>query len=219
MCRVAHSFYSELYSPEAVDPAAQESLLSLINDKFNEEAQVTLNSRLTIEELEDALKTMDNDKAPGPDGLSPAFYKAFSDTVLPKVLEIFNKAFDMETFSPELAKSQIVLLYKKDDPTLIKNYRSITLLNVNYKIVTKALAKRFSKVLANVVGPFQHAFIPGRRATDCAMALNLVFEKIKKCNSAGIILSLDMKKAYDRVHHRWLFKVLDKLEAGLTITK
>jgi hypothetical protein len=219
MCRVAHSYYSKLYSPEETDPAAQESLLSLIDNKFNIEAQNILNTLLTIEELEDALKSMGNDKAPGPDELSPVFYKMFSDVTLPLILNTFNEAFDRDVFSAELAEGQIVLLYKKDDSTLMKNYCLITLLNVDYKIVTKALAKRFSKVLADGVGPFQHAFIPGRRATDCAMALNLVYENLKINNKDGIILSLDMEKAYDRVYHKWLFKVLDKLEAGQTVTR
>ena len=74
-------------------------------------------------------------------------------------------------------------------------------------------------MLTEVVGPFQHAFVPGRRASDCAMTLNLIMEKLKLKNKAGIILSLDMEKAYDRVHHGWLFKVLERLETGPTITR
>jgi hypothetical protein len=108
----------------------------------------------------------------------------------------------MNEFPAELAKGQIILLYKKDNSTLMKNYCLITLLNVDYKIMIKTLAKRFSKVLADVIDSFQHAFISGRRVTDCAMILNLVYEKLKKSNSSGIILSLNMKKAYDRVHHK-----------------
>ena len=101
----------------------------------------------------------------------------------------------------------------------MKNYWSITLLNVDYKIITKTLSIRFSKVLEEVVGPYQHAFTPGRRATNCAMALNLIFENLKENNMSGLVLSLDMEKAYDRVYHGWLFKVLDSLEAGPNITK
>jgi hypothetical protein len=100
----------------------------------------------------------------------------------------------------------------------MKNYWPITLLNVDYKIITKALTKRFSKVLSKVVGPSQHAFVSGRRALDCAMALNLIMEKLKLEKKTGLILSLDMEKAYDRVHHEWLFKVLERLETGATMT-
>ena len=145
---------------------------------------------------------MDSNKAPGPDGLSPAFYKKYKEFTLPLVLATFREAFELEVFPQELAAGQIILLYKKEDPTVMKNYRPITLLNVDYKIITKALSKRFSKVLEEVVGPYQHAFTPGRRATDCAMALNLIFEKLKESNMSGLVLSLDMEKAYDRVHHR-----------------
>jgi hypothetical protein len=154
MCRVVHSYYSELYTPKKIDPVAQESLLALINDKFNREVRKSLNADLTIKELKDTLKSMNSNKAPGLDGLSPAFYKTFSNIILPLVLKMFREALAMNVFPAELTAGQIVLLYKKENSTLMQNYQSITLLNINYKIVTKALAKRFSKILANVIGSY-----------------------------------------------------------------
>jgi hypothetical protein len=201
MCETAHSFYSELYTPEEVDNTAQEDLLNLIDNKFNENSRNTLNADLTVEEINAALDTMSNNKSPGPDGLTAAFYKQFREILAPILLAAFKEAFASEEFSAELSAGQIILLYKKEDLTLMKNYRLITLLNTDYKIITKALARRFSKVLTEVVGPFQHAFIPGRRASDCAMALNLIIEKLRLNNESGIILSLDIEKAYNRVHH------------------
>jgi hypothetical protein len=51
------------------------------------------------------------------------------------------------------------------------------------------------------------------------MTLNLVYERLKAQKKPDIILSLNMKKAYDRVYYKWLFKVLKRLEAGLNINK
>jgi hypothetical protein len=73
MCRVVHSYYSELYTSEEINPVAQKSLLSLINNKFNREARETLNADLTIKELKDTLKSMNSNKALGLDSLSLAF--------------------------------------------------------------------------------------------------------------------------------------------------
>ena len=104
MCNVVHSYYSDLYTSEEVDPTAQKDLLALIDDKFNEEARTALNADLTIEELEDTLKTMDSNKAPGPDGLSPAFYKIFSDLTLLLILAAYREAFNMVDFLAELSE-------------------------------------------------------------------------------------------------------------------
>jgi hypothetical protein len=151
MCRVMHSYYSKLYTLEEVDSAVQESLLALIDNKFNREARETLNTDLTIEELKDTLKSMDSNKAPGSDDFLSVFYKTFSNVALPLVLKTFMEAFKMTVFPAEIVAGQIVLLYKKENFTLMQNYWLITLLNVDYKIVTKTLTKRFFKILANMV--------------------------------------------------------------------
>ena len=217
MCDIAHSFYSTLYTPEETSVEAQEELLAHVTDKFSVTAADSLNAELSIDEIKEALSLMNSNKAPGPDGLSPALYKALADTLLPLMLSAFKAALSMESFPEELSLGQIILLYKSGDPTLMKNYRPITLLNSDYKIITKALSRRFSKVLHEVAGPYQHAFIPGRRAADCTITLNLVFESLRAQNQPGTILSLDMEKAYDRVHHEWMFKTLERLGVGNNI--
>jgi hypothetical protein len=105
MCRVAHSYYSELYTPEKIESVVQESLLTLINNKFNREARKTFNTNLTIKELKDALKSMNSNKASGLDNVSPVFYKTFSNVALSLVLKTFRKAFSMAVFPAELVVS------------------------------------------------------------------------------------------------------------------
>jgi hypothetical protein len=151
MCRVVHSYYSKLYTLKKVNLVAQKYLLSLINNKFNRKTRETLNTNLIVKEFKDTLKPINSNKASGLNSLSPVFYKTFSNIILSLMLKMVRKAFNTAVFSAELAVSQIILLYKNNNSILIQSYQLIILLNINYKIATKALAKRFFKVLADVV--------------------------------------------------------------------
>jgi hypothetical protein len=95
MCKVVHSYYSELYTLKKVDSAAQKSLLTLINDKFNRETRKALNANLTIKELKDTLKSINSNKASESDSLLPVFYKTFSNIILLLVLKLFREAFNL----------------------------------------------------------------------------------------------------------------------------
>jgi hypothetical protein len=102
MCRVVHSYYFKLYTPEKVDSVAQKSLLFLINNKFNRKVREALNANIIIKELKDTLKSINSNKAPGSDNLSLVFYKTFSNVTLLLVLKLFREAFNLAAFSAEL---------------------------------------------------------------------------------------------------------------------
>lgn len=73
-----------------------------------------------------------------------------TDILLSIILNTFKITLRIELFSEKLFLEQIIPLYKNKDLTIIKNYRLITLLNSDYKIIIKAPLKRFSKVLKKV---------------------------------------------------------------------
>ncbi|KAK3188278.1 hypothetical protein Dsin_027839 [Dipteronia sinensis] len=93
------------------------------------------------------------------------------------------------------------------------DFRPISLCNVVYKIVSKALANRLCMVLGEVIFEEQSAFVPGRLITDNAI---IGFEclyalRTKKRENGSIALKLDMSKAYDRVEWDYVSKVMQKL--------
>ena len=103
---------------------------------------------------------MENGKTPGPDGISVEFYKKFWHIIDDDFAMILNKFVycrqEMEWKS--FKQANITLIYKKSDPTDIKNYRPILLLNVDYKIVSKVYTNRISAVLLKLLGLMQYAF-------------------------------------------------------------
>ena len=105
---------------------------------------------------------MPGKKSPGNDGLSEEFYLSFFDLLSQPLLESLNAAFDEGELSPSQRQAIITLIEKKGkDKRLIKNWRPISLLNIDTKILSKVLATRIKSVIKSVIQPDQTAYVPG----------------------------------------------------------
>ena len=102
---------------------------------------------LSLEELTQALQPANRNKTPGPDGLTVEFYSAFWSSLGPLLVEVFNDSFCAGELCDSMKSSVTRLVHKKDDKRDSKNWRPISLLNTDYKIGSKALSLRLSKVL------------------------------------------------------------------------
>ena len=86
-------------------------------------------------------------KSPGNDGLTVEFYKAFWNTVGNLVVDSLNFAYEYGELSNSQKEAIITLIEKKDrDKRYLSNWRQISLINVDVKIGSKAIAKRLEKV-------------------------------------------------------------------------
>lgn len=106
------------------------------------------------------------------------------------------------------------LVYKKDDRKNLKNWRPISLLNVDYKICSKAISLRLSKVLDSIVDPDQTCSIPGRSIVSNLILLRDTLDHIERTGETGILVSLDQEKAFDRVNRTFLLNLLEHLGFG-----
>ena len=133
--------HSPFFKPDNITPLLQE-------DKLACENPISTNKCLN------ALKEFTN-KTPGTDGFTPEFYKFFWPELCTEMIASFNYAFHSGTLSIS-QKRGISLIPKKDkDTSLLENLRPITLLNVDYKILTKVIAKRLEKLLPKIINPDQ----------------------------------------------------------------
>ena len=106
---------------------------------------------------------MEPEKTPGSDGIPAEFYKVFWNDISEHLVTSINHGYQKEQFSVTQRPGIIKLIPKKDaEPSLIKNWRPITLLNCDYKIAAKALANRLKKVLPKLVNSDQTGFMKGR---------------------------------------------------------
>lgn len=81
----------------------------------------------------------------------------------------------------------------------MENYRLITLLNVDYKILTRVIMSRIRPVIENFVRLKQTEFLSGRQIRDNVMSVNLAIYLVKVEKRASYIIFLDIQKAYNRV--------------------
>ena len=155
----------------------------------------------TIEEFKDALFGMKNNSAPGEDGLTAAFYKKFWNLLGPHLTDSLLAGIDQGLFSATQRRGIIKLLPKPGkDPRFVKNMRPITLLNVDFKIITKALSLRLSPLMHNFVHMDQKGFVKGRYLGEQVLDIYAVQDIATKDEA---ILLLDIRKAFDSVS--WLF--------------
>ena len=109
---------------------------------------------LTYEECKKSLETFENGKSPSEDGFTVEFYKYFFDLVGADLLASLNRAYELERLSVSQRRGIITLLPKDDaELLLLQNGRPITLLNVDFKIASKAIARRIEPMLKKLVHP------------------------------------------------------------------
>ena len=154
-------------------------------------------------------------KTSGTDGLSAEFYKFFWPEVCTKMIGSFNYAFQSGALSISQKRGIISLIPKKDnDKTILENLRPISLLNVDYKILTKTIAKRLEKLLPRIINSDQTGYVKGHFIGENIRLIEDIMFYTKRTNSPGIALFIDFKKAFDSVEWNYLIAALRVFNSG-----
>lgn len=205
-----------MYSP--IDPYdngdLRETLGSLRLTELPEEASSFLDAVFREEEVVSAIGSFPSGKAPGPGGLPIEWYHQYSETLAPRLLQLYADCLQTGSLPLSFYEAHIVLLAKPDkDPLQCSSYRPISLLNMDFKILTKLLA-RLMLVLQHVVSPDQTGFMP-KKATD--INLRRVFTHTQlgpNTSSGGILVFLDLEKVFDPVDWNYMRVVLEVFGFG-----
>ena len=139
-------FYGTLFQRPSQKYSADDVnhfLNTLDISKLSTDQITRFNIELTEKDLYGSMKSMENDKSPGNDGLTKEFYVTFWDDIKATFISSLKQAKERKELSISQMQAIIKLIEKKDrDKRYIKNWRPISLLNVDIKILSKALAKR-----------------------------------------------------------------------------
>lgn len=207
-------FYKELYSHCDTIESFQNVFLSYTR-KLTDEAREVIERPLTTSDLRKAIFAMREDASPGPDGITVKFVKTFFNDLLPLFEALLNTCFAESRFTDCFNLSYTILLPKDSGSLLeIKNYRPISLLNTSFKIISKALANRVFPFLESLIHPDQAAVIKGRNIQQHNHFLRDLISLAKVRDDRACILSIDQMKAFDRVSHFWLIRVLKECNFG-----
>uniref|UniRef100_A0A8C5N3B2 Reverse transcriptase domain-containing protein n=1 Tax=Leptobrachium leishanense TaxID=445787 RepID=A0A8C5N3B2_9ANUR len=214
------TFYEKIYnhSPHATldNPThvanVQRFLSELALPTLTEAQTATLGAPIDSEEVRTAIGLMQPNKAPGPDGLPGLYYKSFLPILLPHLTTMCNSARSGTPFARDSLTASIVTILKPGkDPLGPGNYRPISLLNFDIKVLAKVLALRLNEIIPTLIHADQVGFIPGRQAYDnTRRACDLVW-LAQRLKVPAVFLSLDAEKAFDRVGWAYLFQVLTHL--------
>ena len=131
---------------------------SKLSDQQNSNLQLDLSER----EIETAVSQMAKGKVPGPDGLSIEFYTHCRPIVKDEVVSMLREMFSTQTIHPQIKTGYLTLIYKKGQKTEIANYRPISLLNYDLKILTKCLTNRIKTIIPDLTQEHQYAK-PGKQ--------------------------------------------------------
>ena len=161
-------------------------------------------------EVRDALKRVGINKSPGVDGLPYEVYLRMSYMFVPILTDMFNHLFAQGAIPGSVTMGVITLLKKGGRHVWegLDDYRPITLLNTELKILARVLANRLQLVISDLIGPEQTFAVKGRSVKDNLPLIREVLEGIEIDTEAALI-SLDQSKAFDRVDPRFLVTVLE----------
>lgn len=173
-----------------------------------------LDSNINMEELEKVLKDLKTNKSPGEDGIISEFYILYWDIIKNDFFTLLQEIFDKNVLSKSQHKGVLTLLHKGGERENIKNWRPLTLLNTDYKIIAKLLAMRLKKVLPKIIHSDQKGFVKGRNISDANRLIQDIIDYIDNEDEDGIIIFLDQQKAFDRVEWEWVDFVLEKFNFG-----
>ena len=208
-------FYTELYQE---DPHVNFTMVNTQQLYVPKEIQETQQEHLNIQELQEAMKLMNNNKTPGEDGIPVDFYKVF----WLHLKEIFMKMVE-ETYQNkvlhESARTGILNLIPKQgkDTRYIKNLRPITLLNTDYKIIEKAVANKMIPALEHIISKDQRGFMKDRRISVNIRKMLDIIHQAKVDDLEAIVMSLDFVKCFDKCSFSILHGSLEYFKFGEVI--
>ena len=116
-------------------------------------------------EIRKAISTLENNKSPGNDGLTAEFYKLLL-TLQDDLKELYNEISEKGRMPESMLQAVITCIYKKGKMEDITNWRPISLLNYDYKILAKILANRLQGSLDDIISKEQIAAVKGRTITE-----------------------------------------------------
>ena len=206
------SYLGKVPVRSSCNDAASRSLLAELS-KWGVEKCTSdeIGADITIDEVEKVASHLPAGKSAGPDRLPNEFFSAFSQLLAPLLASSFNEMRSAGALAPGFNDGLVSILYKKGTRLDIRNYRPITLLNGDYKILTRILAKRMLRIVTQFVSDNQLGFVPRTLIAEAAMLIQLMQAHLENIDEGGILVMLDLEKAFDRCDWSYLHKALREL--------
>ena len=220
-------FFSETYKSKLTDVPLSEQELGLKDfiqnfeiPRLSNEEKATFEHELTVQEIKKVLHSFEKNKTPGEEFFSKEFYETFFGLLKQNLLDSYNETFQKGSLSVSQRRGIISLILKNDcDLSQLTGWRPITLLNVDYKILAKCIAKRIEPFLPKLIHSDQTGFMKDRFIGQNVRLLNDLMEYTDVKKISGIFLFIDFEKAFDSIEWNFIKRSLELFNLGPFLTR
>ena len=210
--------FAKVSHPSPTDPIAQAQVLGALAAsglRLPPESTEALGSPLiSPADCLAALQRCPPGRSPGPDGIPMELYRSFRAALAPLLSAVLTAIGRLETLPTGFTQGLLIVLFKKGDPLDVANYRPITLLNTDYRLLAKILVARLAPPLAKTITPEQTAFLPGRHIGENILLLQLLPSYLQAHDQSAALAFLDFAKAYDTLDRSFLFACMETMGVG-----
>ena len=207
ICNLFAKFFQEIYTTFSEEDRDHD--YSAFYPNFSRDIGV---NQIHVQDIFQALNSLDASKGPGPDGIPPVFMKNLATELTAPLFWLFNMSLEYGCFPSKWKSSFLVPIFKSGRKSDIRNYRGIALISCIPKLFEAIVNEKLFSQIKNRITEKQHGFFKGRStSTNLLEFINYSLNAMDNGNHVEALYT-DFSKAFDRIDIPMLLFKLQKME-------